>query len=279
MSATDSRAGLVLTIAGKSAITVHLPSPKALVRHALPTLVESTLAPAALFYVVLMGLGFRNALIAALAWSWAAVARRVITRSRISGMLLVGTAMLTVRTAVSWVTGSAFVYFLQPTVGTFLVAAAFLISVPAGQPLAERMARDFCPLDPELLARPCVRQFFLRVSLLWTAAFLANATANLLFLLTVSVGTFVVIKTLISAAVIGLAVAVSTLWFRRALRTDGIHVRWGGLAQLPPRSTIPVPVAVPVDGVPVGAGAPLHSTGSQIRRACGHSPDGSPPTP
>ncbi len=223
------------------AITIHLPSPRALARHALPTLVESTLAPAALFYGVLMGLGFRNALIAALAWSWAAVARRLITRSRVSGMLLVGTAMLTVRTAVSWATGSAFVYFLQPTVGTFLVAAAFLVSVPAGQPLAERMARDFCPLDPDLLARPCVRRFFLRVSLLWTVAFLANATATLLFLLTVSVGTFVVAKTAISVAVIGLAVAVSTLWFRRALHTDGIHVHWGALAQLAPHHRTPVP--------------------------------------
>jgi len=238
--------------------------------------VESTLAPAVLFYVVLMGLGFRNALIAALAWSWAAVARRVITRSRISGMLLVGTAMLTVRTAVSWVSGSAFVYFLQPTVGTFLVAAAFLISVPAGRPLAERMARDFCPLDPDLLARPCVRRFFLRVSLLWTAAFLANATATLLFLLTVSVGTFVVVKTVISAAVIGLAVVVSTLWFRRALRSDGIHVRWGALSQVAPHLPIPVPVA---GAVPIAPLAHRGSVGSQIGRACGHSPDGSPPTP
>ena len=209
--------------------TVELPAPRAMARHALPQLLESTIGPAALFYVVLLLLGLRGALLLTLAWSYLALARRIVTRRRLPGMLLIAAAVLTFRTVASLATGSAFVYFLQPTVGTFLVAAAFLVSVPVGHPLAERLAKDFCPLDPDMLKRPCVRRFFLRVSLLWTFVFVTNATVGLWLLLTASVGSFVVLKTLVTVVVIGLAIAVSTLWFRRALHGEGLALRWSAL--------------------------------------------------
>ena len=206
--------------------TLELPTPRAMAGHALPQLLESTIGPVALFYGVLLLLGLRGALVVTLAWSYLALARRMITRRRLPGMLLIASGVLTVRTVASLVTGSAFVYFLQPTVGTFLVAAAFLVSVPAGKPLAERLARDFCPLDPDMLKRPYVRRFFLRVSLLWTFVFFSNATLGLWLLLTASVSSFVVLKTLVTLMIVGLAIAVSALWFRRVLHGEGIALRW-----------------------------------------------------
>src|SRR5437868_2253571 len=159
-----------------AANTIHLPAPRAFLRHALPSLVESTVGPVALFYAMLSLLGLRGALLATVAFAYVALARRVVTGRPVPGMLVLACALLTVRTALAMATGSAFVYFLQPTLGTFLVAGAFLISVPAGRPLAERLAQDFCPLDPALLRQPWVRKSFLRVSLLWTSVFLSNAT-------------------------------------------------------------------------------------------------------
>ncbi len=215
-----------------SKTTVHLPSVGAMARRALPNLLESTLGPAVLFYVVLTLLGTRGALLAALAWSYLAVARRVITGRRFPGLLLLGTVLLTARTAVSLATGSAFVYFLQPTLGTFLVALAFLVSVPLGKPLAERLAHDFCPIDPDLLAKDFVRRFFLRVSLLWTFVLILNASVNLWLLLDSPLRSFVLLKTAVSTVVIGTAVLVSTVWFKRSLRGEGIHVRWSRLHRL-----------------------------------------------
>jgi len=206
--------------------TVQLPAPRAMVHHALPQLLESTLAPAALFYVILSFVGLRGALLATLAWTYLALARRLLTRRHLPGMLLIASAVLTVRTVAALATGSSFVYFLQPTVGTFLVAAAFLISVPAGKPLAERLAKDFCPLDPALFKRPYVQRFFLRISLLWTFVFVANASLGLWFLLSQSLGNFVLLKTTFTMLVIAAAVAVSTLWFRRILRGEGLALRW-----------------------------------------------------
>ena len=63
---------------------LRLPSLRAVVRHALPALLESTIVPGALLYVVLLLDGFHGALIAALAWSFLALGRRLVrgTRSR-----------------------------------------------------------------------------------------------------------------------------------------------------------------------------------------------------
>ena len=206
--------------------TVQVPAPRAMIHHALPQLLESTLAPAALFYVILSFLGLRGALLATLAWTYLALIRRVLTRRQLPGMLLIAAAVLTERTATALATGSSFVYFLQPTVGTFLVAAAFLISVPAGKPLAERLAKDFCPLDPALFKRPYVQRFFLRISLLWMFALVTNAALGLWFLLSQSLGNFVLLRTGVTMFVIAAGIAVSTLWFRRILRGEGLALRW-----------------------------------------------------
>src|SRR5947209_4182996 len=62
-----------------AANTIHLPAPRAFVRHALPGLLESTVGPVALFYVMLSVLGMRGALFATLGFSYLALGRRVVT--------------------------------------------------------------------------------------------------------------------------------------------------------------------------------------------------------
>lgn len=204
--------------------SVSLPHPLAMLRHALPALAEGIVGPAALFYVVLETIGLHGAIYAALGFSYAAIVRRLLARQRPSGTLLLGAVALTARTALALVTGSAFVYFLQPTLGTFLTAALFLASARFGEPLAARLARDFCPLDPSLTARPRIRRFFLRVTLLWTAAFLANSTVTLWLLLTASINTFVLVKMLLSPSVMAAAVLASVLLFRQTLRGEGLSL-------------------------------------------------------
>ena len=63
------------TADGAGPRTVHLPSPRQVARHAATQLFEATLAPLALFYVVLGRVGLHWALVAALGWSYASVAR------------------------------------------------------------------------------------------------------------------------------------------------------------------------------------------------------------
>jgi hypothetical protein len=189
--------------------------------------VESSLGPAVLFYVMLSVVGFRGALIAALVWSYAAAGRRLLRRQRVPALLALGLGLLTVRSVVSFLTKSAFLYFAQPTAGTIFVAVLFFVTALANRPLVERLAQDFCPLEDEFMARPVVRQFFLRVSFLWSVVLLVNSGFVLFLLFTSPLHAFVVERTLVTWLLMGGGIAISTLWFVRVMRRAGIMVSFG----------------------------------------------------
>ena len=200
----------------------EMPRLRTLARHALPHVVESTVIPLALFLLTLRFVGVWGAVLIGLGWTYTAVVRRLIMGQRVPGILVLTAVTLTARTVIAMVSGSVVVYFLQPTLGTALVAGAFLLSVPLGRPLAERLARDFCPIPSGVLAHAPVRRFFLQISLLWAFTQLANATVTLWLLLSQSLATFLVAKTLVSWGLTGGAILVSTLWFRRSMRRHGV---------------------------------------------------------
>jgi len=207
--------------------SLSIPHPRILARHALPQLLESTLIPLVVFYAVLWTMGVWGALIGALVWSYAALVRRLITGREVPGMLILGVLGLTVRTAISVATGSVFVYFLQPTIGLVVLSAAFLLSLMSGVPLAQRLAADFIPMSPDMIRRPAVRGFFLRVSLLWGIVFLGNAGATFWLLLSQPVATFVIVKTVVSLVMIGASIFASWILFRRVMSNHGIQVEFG----------------------------------------------------
>jgi hypothetical protein len=124
--------------------------------------------------------------------------------------------------AIAFGSGSVFVYFLQPTLGTMVVAAAFLLSVPAGRPLAERLAADFCPLPQSLLANPAMRRFFMRISLLWALTNMLNAGVTIWLLVSQDLATYLLAKTFVSWTLTGSAIAISTIWFKRSMRRIGV---------------------------------------------------------
>jgi intracellular septation protein A len=189
--------------------------------------IEGTIVPLVLFVVVLRLVGVWGALTVGLIWTYGAIGTRLVTRRRVPGILLIGALTATVRVALAVATNSVFLYFLQPTLGTALVGGAFLVSFAARRPLAERLAHDFCPLPDALAAHPHVRQFFLRISLLWAGVFLANAAVTLWLLLSQSVTIFVVAKPFVSFGLTGAGIAVSTWWFFRTMRRHGLLARRG----------------------------------------------------
>lgn len=206
---------------------LKLPCPRSVLRHACPVVVEAVIVPLALFYLVLMTAGFRGALLAALAWSYLALARRLRKGERVSTMLLFGTVLLTVRTVVSCITGSAFLYFVQPTATTAVISLVLVGSAVVGRPFTQRFAHDFCPISPELLARPRVRRFFVRISLLWATVLMVNAGIVFWLLLTSSLHAFVLERAAITYGLTALAIFLSITRFVAAMRRDGVAVEWG----------------------------------------------------
>jgi intracellular septation protein A len=225
---------------------IELPAIRGLLRHASWHLVEAVAIPMATFYLLLTLAGLTAALVVALVWTYGSIIRRLVIGERVPAILVLGTMLFTVRCVIAFMTNSVFLYFLQPTLGTYLVAALFLLSVPFGKPLAERLAHDFCPLPDALLQRMAMRRYFLRLSLMWALVYTVNASATLFLLLTQSTGTFMLLKSF-SPVLTGSAIVVSYLWFRRSMRSENIVLKWGSLLGAQP-ATAEVAVAVAPHG-------------------------------
>lgn len=193
----------------------ELPGPKAIVRHALPNLVEATLVPLLLFYVTMASAGVWAGIVSGLLWSYACLLRRIAVGERVPGILVLGAVGLTARFAAAAATGSVFVFYAQPTLGTVLVGLAFLVSVPCGRPLAGRLAGDFVPVAPEVFEEPPVRRYLGRISVLWAAVNIVNASVTMWLLMTQPVGVYMAAKTAVSWTVSGVAIAVTVVTARR----------------------------------------------------------------
>jgi hypothetical protein len=205
-----------------------LPQPRKALRHALPVVLEGVVGPLVLFYLLLVFTGFKGALIAALTWSYLALGRRLLRGERVSMLLLFGTILLTLRTAIAFITGSAFLYFAQPTAGTIVIALALLVSAVLGRPFTQRFAHDFCPMDPAIMRRPLVRQFFIRISVLWATVLMLNAGLVFWLLLSSSLRSFVLERSAVTYGLTAIAIFFSITGFMAMMRRDGITVEWAG---------------------------------------------------
>lgn len=205
-------------------VHLELPDLRSVARRASLRILEGVVVPLALFLVALHLLGVWGAMTVGLAWVYGLIALRACMRKPIPGVLLLGALTLTTRTIIAFASHSVVIYFLQPSLGTVLVGAAFLVSVALDRPLAARLAIDFCPLSAEVRANEHVRRFFREISLLWAFAQAANAGITIWLLFSQSIGTFVVLRSVVSASVTIVGIVASVLWFRRSMHRNGIGV-------------------------------------------------------
>jgi intracellular septation protein A len=201
---------------------VAIPSLLQLGRRAIPQAFEAAIVPSVLFIVVARYAGDNAGIGAALGFAVAAILWRFATARRVPGMMVLAIVTLVVRSVLAFVSGSTFLYFLQPSVGGCCLAAAFLVSVSLDRPLARRFASDFCALPGDVLAEDHVHRFFCRISVMWGAVGLAKTAVILWLLATQTTSTYVVSKTAISIGVTVVAVAVSVVWFKRSIAGHGM---------------------------------------------------------
>jgi hypothetical protein len=188
------------------------------VLRALPRLVEGVLAPTVLFLGLLNLFGVGAAILGGFLWSMTVIVVRRAFGRPVPAIVLAGLGFLLVRTVLSLATGSAFLYFLQPTLGTALAGIVILGSAVAGQPVVLRLARDFCPLPADSMNDAHLRRFFLGISLLWGVTQLVNAGVTLWLLVSQSVGVYVVARTAMSWTLTAAVIGVSIAWFTKVVR-------------------------------------------------------------
>jgi hypothetical protein len=194
----------------------------AVTRRMVPYLVEATLIPTALFYTFLIAFGLRSAIVAALAWTYTAVARRLLRGRPVPGLLVLATVGISVRTTVFLLNDNHVVYFLQPIMRTVATAVLLAASVVIGRPLIARFADDFCPLTPDVQSRPAVVRLFRRLTYLWAGVNAITAATSLTLLLTVPVGVFVGVATVSAWVVTCTGVVLTVSDSVRTARREGL---------------------------------------------------------
>jgi intracellular septation protein A len=193
----------------------------AVVRRSGPHIIEASLIPTALFYCCMVFAGLGAAYAAALVWLYAAVACRLVRHRAVPPLLVLGVIGITVRTAVAVASGSSFFYFAQPILGSLVMGCVFLVSLLAGRPMVERLALEFWPLTPEMLARPAVTRLLRGLTLLWAGANLVIGATTLTLLLCLPLATYVAVKQLASLTLSGIAIAVTIDLSVRTARREG----------------------------------------------------------
>ena len=200
----------------------ELPALSAIARRALPNLLEATLVPAVLFYVMLVHVGAGAAMVATFLWSGGALARRIVRGQRVPAILVLSLLGLTLRTVVGLASGSAALYFVQPVITATAMGVVFLASLRLGRPLVAGLASDFCPLSAEVAGRPAVTRLFRRLTVLWAGVHLATAAATLGLLVSLPLATFVAVKTAVCLAITAAGVAITVSAALRTVRSEGL---------------------------------------------------------
>jgi intracellular septation protein A len=206
-----------------------LPLLYAVARRGLPNLIEATVIPAVMFFLIVKTVNAPAAMAAVLVWAYVAILRRVARGTRIPAILLLATLGLTVRTLVGLVSGSTFAYFIQPVATTVALAVVFLGSVVIGRPVIARLAHDFCPITPEVAARPAVLRLFGGLTVLWAGVHIVTAAITFGMLVSMPVATFVAFKTLACLAVTIGAIVITIVWALRTVRTERLVFAPAGL--------------------------------------------------
>jgi hypothetical protein len=206
-------------------MVVALPGLVPLARQAIPRLLEAVIIPLALFYATLAAFGLNGALAAVLAWAYGNLAWRRLRGHPLSASMILATVTITVRVALAAWSGSAIVYFLQPEMGTICISMVFVASVRLRRPLVGKLIDEYVRLPRAVMAHARIRHCFVQLTMLWALVLLVNATLSIWLLLSVTLGTYLLVRPIAVAVISVLAFTCSVALFLRALRRLGLQAR------------------------------------------------------
>lgn len=198
------------------------PQVRTIVKHLCASLLMANVVPSVLFYLCMRVENVWTALIVALVWCYGALAWRMSTKRRTSGLLVITMVGLTAKTAMAFASGSTFIYFAQPAITDGLVAALFLASLTTARPVVARLAGDFFPMSEDIAKRPRIQKLFWNLTLFWAVICFGKAAFTFWLLENVSPTTFVAVKGMFILAVIATGTAITVATAARVAHSEGL---------------------------------------------------------
>lgn len=184
---------------------------RVVIRRSGRHVIEASIIPAVVFYGAVVGVGLHAAYLGVLAWSYGAFAVRVARGRPVPPLLVFTMIGISVRTVVAIISGSSFIYFMQPVLTTVVMGLVFLGSVLIGRPLIASLAHEFWPLTSDDVSSPAVTRLFRNLTMLWAGINLATAVTTMVLLMVLPLAAFVAVKqvTGLGISAIGVYVTVS----------------------------------------------------------------------
>jgi hypothetical protein len=195
---------------------------RVVIRRSGRHVIEASVIPAVLFYGCLVGVGLHAAYLGVLAWSYGAFAVRVARGRSVPPLLVLTMIGISVRTVVAIISGSPFVYFVQPVLSTVAMSLVFLGSVLIGRPLIASLAHEFWPLTSEDVSSPAVTRLFRNLTVLWAGINLATAVTTMVLLTVLPLATFVAVKQLTGLGITAVGVYVTVSSSLRMARRENL---------------------------------------------------------
>jgi uncharacterized membrane protein len=205
---------------------IDMPGWRPIARKVVTTMLIVSLMPMVVFYTAMSLFGLRTAALTTVSLYYAGLLLKVMRRKPILAAALLTAGLLSIRAVVMFLTGSAFLYFIQPVAGTVAIATVFAATALAGRPVLDRLAHEFCPFSEEMSQRLRKARFFTRISVVWTITYIFNALGTVWLLTNASLGGFILLKSVLSPVVTVAAVIASYLVFRMTIRGQNVRIKW-----------------------------------------------------
>jgi hypothetical protein len=214
------------TRSGARAADLELPRPLRLLRIAGWSLAESLGLPVAAYLVAAWLDGRDAGLVAGLVVIWlTAVIRKVATGS-VPGLLTISALVLTVQTGLVLGTGELWLFLLQFPLANLCMCVLFARTAGGTDPLVARLAAEVVALRQPAARHPGLDRFFQGATWLWAGIFLLLTIALAVLMVTEPTAVFLLLSTVVTAALVVAGTGASTWWFLSVLRRLGLRLRF-----------------------------------------------------
>jgi hypothetical protein len=206
--------------------SLELPRPARLLRTTTWSLTESVGLPIAALALAAWLWGRNAGLLAALGAVWITLVVRKIRTGPVPNLLTISTIVLTLQTAAAIGTGELWIFLLHFPVANLCLCILFARTARGRKPIIAQLAAEVVALRQPATPNPGLHRFFQEATWLWAGIFLLLAACLAGLLVTQPTGTFLLLSTVATVALIVAGTGVSALWLRAVLRRLELPLRF-----------------------------------------------------
>jgi hypothetical protein len=153
------------------------------------------------------------------------IIRKIATGS-VPSLLTISALVLTVQTGLVLVTGELWLFLLQFPLANLCMCILFARTARGPNPIVARLAAEVVALRQPAAHHPGVHRFFQGATWLWAGIFLLLTIAMATLMMTEPTGTFLMLSTVATAALVLAGTGASTWWFLSVLRRLDLKLRF-----------------------------------------------------